>query len=177
KTAVVVPAPVKAGRDALQRGDVDEASRTANQLLAENTHDLHALRLLLDIELEKQNGGRADMLATRLLESYGAAGDRIAASALIAEFRSHRTMHQFLARAAALLERWGDRESAIDLLEQVAEAESGTPNALTALLRLANLRRSAGDRAGAMEALQRALVQPACSPEWRRRIDSAIASL
>jgi hypothetical protein len=45
------------------------------------------------------------------------------------------------------------------------------------MVKLAMVRRSTGDRSGAREMLTRALEEPACSPEWRRRVESSLAAL
>ncbi len=162
---------------AYRAGQSDLARQEVGRLLADQPKNLDALRLAVDIELQKDRSTEMDALAARLLDAYAAANEKELALDLIAELRSNRHVRQFLARAAALEERWGDRGEAIDLLEQLAQAESGTANAVSTLVRLANLRRSAGDRAGARQTLQRALAQPECSPEWRRRIDNTLALL
>jgi membrane associated rhomboid family serine protease len=134
---------------------------------------LDAMRVALDSALWSGEPSRIDPAAAKLLDAYAAANEKQLALDLIAEVRSSGRTPQFLARAAAMKERWGDRADAIDLLERLTETDA----AVTTLVKLATLRRAAGDRAGALDALQRALAQPDCSPEWRRRIDSTMALL
>ena len=162
---------------AIQTRDYETATRELQHVLAQHPSSVHALRLALDVERKGNAGRNADSLATRLLEAYGAANDLDASTKLVAEFRGSPHARQFLARAAAVMERAGKRAEAADLLQCLAEREKGTANAIPTLVKLATLRRANGDRTGAEEALQQALAQPDCSPEWQRRIGNALTSL
>ena len=162
---------------AIQARDYESATRELQHVLAQHPSSVHALRLALDVELKGNAGRNADSIATRLIDAYGAANDLAASMKLVAELRGSPHARQFLARAASVMERAGKRTEAADLLQRLAERENGTANAVPTLVKLATLRRANGDRSGAEEALQKALAQPDCSPEWQRRIGNALTSL
>jgi membrane associated rhomboid family serine protease len=158
---------------AFQRGDVVAAKSAVGPLLAEQPNHPDALRLALDVALSQNNATAIDEFGARLLLVHSK--DREASLDLIGELtedRSSRLLPQFLARAAATLERLGDRERAIALYEKLASFGDAVP----ALVKLANVRRSGGDVFGARETLHRALDHPNCSDEWRRRITNTLAT-
>lgn len=163
------------GVAAFHRGDLQTANREVKALLAERPKDIDALRLALDLALKTRDPKTIDPLAVRLLDRYAAANERELATDLIAELRGTESLRRFLDRAAMLLERWGDRDQAMVLLERLAKTEGET--ALPAMVKLAMMRRSAGDTAGARATLERALAQPQCSPEWKRRIENTLTQL
>ncbi|HJW96144.1 MAG TPA: rhomboid family intramembrane serine protease [Thermoanaerobaculia bacterium] len=151
--------------------------RGVKRVAAAQADDVAALRTDVDSALRGRDYVKSDLLATRLLEAYATAGDYAGASALITRVTRSGEPRRFLARAAALREREGNRGEAIELLEKLVVLESGTANAVPALFKLATLRRGGGDRDGARHALERALGQPNCSAEWHRRIDNAMTAL
>ncbi|HUP49599.1 MAG TPA: rhomboid family intramembrane serine protease [Thermoanaerobaculia bacterium] len=157
--------------------DVETARREVTALLSERPSDTGALRLALDIARSRDEHAAVDQLGARLLSAHAAAGETVAVRDLIDELppsAAAQPLPQFLARAAAFAERTGDRPLAISLYERLCEADA-TVNAIPSLVKLANLRRSKGDIGGAREALVRALDHPACSPEWRRKIDNTLS--
>jgi membrane associated rhomboid family serine protease len=172
QAAVYVDPRLAHGMTAFRDGDLELAANEVNGLLAEQPDNMKALRLALDIASRRGDSQRLDTVAARLLERSAAANQKDAAMQLMVELKSRPDVRQFLARAAAVSERWGERGEAVDLLERLAAIESGEPDAIPTLVRLATIRHSLGDVSGALEALTRALAQPNCSPEWRRRIDN-----
>jgi membrane associated rhomboid family serine protease len=168
---------VAAAAASFQRGDVETANREVNSILAEQPRNAEALQLALDLAMKAIDAKAIDGLATRLLEVYIASNDKARAAELIAKTRRTGHVRQFLDRAAAAMERWGDRRMQMELLDNLAERDRGTTNAVPTLMKLAMVRRSSGDASGARQILERALAEPHCSPEWRRRIENSMAAL
>lgn len=163
------------GVAAFHRGDFETAKREVKALLAEQPKHIDALRLALDLATRDADSQAIDAVATRLLDGYAATNDKDLALELIADLRGREGLRRFHDRAAMILERWGDRDQAMDLLDRLAKMDSKTPNAVPTLIKLAMMRRSAGDMNAARATLQQALAHPQCSAEWRRRIDNTLA--
>lgn len=139
-----------------------------------------ALRLALEQAVFHENAAGIDTAATRLAAALESAKDGRSMRDLIVELDPTSSVHhlpQFTSRAAAFAERTGDRPLAIALYEHLCRTEAASGSVVPALVKLAMLRKSKGDIAGAREALARASAHPACSPEWRRRIDSTMAMI
>ncbi|HEY6843856.1 MAG TPA: rhomboid family intramembrane serine protease [Thermoanaerobaculia bacterium] len=152
------------------------APEVAVKPFAQKAIETDPLRLELDAAIRKNNAQQIDIFSTRLLEQYAAA-DPERAKKLIAELRNTRDLRQFLDRAAKLMERWGDRDQQMVLLQQLVENQRGTAESIPTMVKLAMAQRAAGDHQTARQTLASALDDPACSPEWRRRVESGLAAL
>ena len=151
--------------------------RGSKRVAAVQPDDFGALRMELDAAQRSNDAVKTDIAGTRLLEAYVAAADDANIRALIARMTRTKEPRRFLARAASLREREGNRGEAIELLERLVVLDNGTSNAIPTLFKVATLRRVNGDRDGARNALQRALAQPECPEVWQRRIDTAMVAL
>lgn len=137
----------------------------------------HSLRTALDVARARHDVSAIDDAAARLLPQL-AVTNHASAVALVRELSATPDLlPQFLARGAAFAERCGDRDLAITLYGRLAEMNADSPNAVPSLVKLANAQRSLGDLFNARLTLEQARDHPACSPEWRRRIDNTLALL
>jgi len=131
------------------------------------------LRTALDAALKRRDALSVDAFGARLLAAHAAEKDRESASALIRELsegESSTRLHQFFTRASEVSEAFGDRTSAIELVERIS------PQSVATLVRLARLRRANGDVFGARAILVRALSHPGCSEDWKTKIRDELAS-
>jgi hypothetical protein len=84
---------------------------------------------------------------------------------------------KFLARAASLVERSGDREWALNLYERMIDADPNGPAAVGSLVKMGALLRLRGDARAARDTFVKARAHPACTAEWAPTIDAKIAQL
>jgi hypothetical protein len=142
--------------------------------------DTEDLRGALDEARFRESAPEIDVAAARLAMAFESSKDGRAMRELIIELNPTESvlpLPKFVALAAAFAERTGDRPLAISLYEHLCRSEAASPAVVPALVRLAMLRKSKGDVSGARDALGRALAHPACSPEWRRRIDNTLSMI
>jgi tetratricopeptide (TPR) repeat protein len=157
-------------------GNDDAAKQDLAALLREDPRNIDALRTSLDIATDAGDWVTGDSLAARLLGAYIEEKHHDTARELIAEVTADRELRipKFLARAAAFIERLGERDWALDLYERLYDADPVGPGAVGTLVKTSALLRASGDRTRARETLQKARTHPGCNAEWARTIDSKL---
>lgn len=165
--------------DARHRGDTAQAQRQLASVLRDGGASIEALQLAVELARDGDEPAAFDAAATRLLTRYLEQKEGALAEELIREVTDDRfaRLPKFLQRAAAFVERGGDREWALTLYERLYEADPGSAGAVNALMKIGALRRLSGDFRGAREALARARQHPACTAEWIPSIDAKLAQL
>ena len=120
-----------------------------------------------------------DAAATQLLARYSEEKQKDLALELIQEVTidQRARLPKFLPRAAAYVERSGDREWALDLYRRVFESDPEGANAVPSLVKMGTLLRGAGDVKAARETFAKARAHPACTAEWAPAIDAKIEQL
>ena len=154
-------------------GNLPLAAAETASLLAEQPGNEDALRLALDVALAREEPADIDRCGAQLLSRL-APRDVAAARELVEEL-GEGPYPEFFGRAASFAERTGSAREAMGFYSRIAELNGSA--AVPALVKLAVLRRSAGDAPGSRAALEQAQQHPGCSAEWRRRIDSTRAML
>jgi len=161
---------------ARDKGDLAGAGRQVAALLGAQPANVDALRFAVDVSLETHDDRSLDRYALRLLNRYVEDKQDDLATALITELHG-AAAPRFLARAAGVVERRGDRDWALLLYERLCELETAGPNAVGSLVKLGALRKTAGDVGGARAALAQARALPECSAEWASSIDEKLRQL
>lgn len=165
--------------EARRFGNDDAAKKELAALLRDQPKNIDALRTSLDLASDSGDWAAADALAARLLGAYVDEKHVDTAREFVAEFTADRDVRipKFLARAAAFVERNGERDWALDLYERLYDADPVGPGAVGTLVKTSALLRAAGDRTRARDTLQKARSHPACNAEWAQTIDSKLATL
>jgi membrane associated rhomboid family serine protease len=165
--------------EARKAGNPQGAKQSLDALLRDPKCPPEALQIAMDVARETNDDARYDAAASRLLVRHTEAKEIDLAVDLIREVTDdrHARIPRFLGRAAPIVERSGDREWALMLYERLYDADPVSNSAVSALVKIGNLRRAAGDLAGARDALQKARAHPACTAEWVSSIDARIAQL
>jgi membrane associated rhomboid family serine protease len=160
-------------------GDDETAKQILSALLRDQPSNIDALRTALEIATDEEDWPGVDRNATRLITLY--VDDKMPDTALelVSDVTAIRGAHlpKFLARAAALVERQGDREWALALYQRLYDIDPTSPAAVGTLVKTSALLRAAGDSDRAREALQKARTHPSCNAEWATTIDSKLALL
>jgi membrane associated rhomboid family serine protease len=161
-----------------QRGDDAAAKRELAAVLRDDPRNIDALRTALDLAQQENDWASGDGYAMRLLNAYVEEKHFDTARELIADVTSDRDARipKFLARAAAFVERLGDRDWALLLYERLYDTDPVGPNAVGTLVKRSALLRASGEPARAREMLQKARTHPACNAEWARTIDSKLSA-
>jgi membrane associated rhomboid family serine protease len=164
---------------ARQRGDAAAAKQDLAAVLRDDPRNIDALRTALDMATQEGDWASGDAIAARLLNAYVDEKHHDTARELIADITSDRDarLPKFLARAAAFVERQGDRDWALMLYERLYDADPVGPGAVGTLVRTSALLRASGEAPRARALLQKARTHPACSAEWASTIDSKLAAL
>jgi membrane associated rhomboid family serine protease len=165
--------------EARKVGNLEGAQASLDSLMTDANCSVEALQIAMDVALEAEDTQRYDTAATRLLASYVQSKETALAEDLVREVTDNRDLRipRFLARAAPLIERTGNREWAISLYERLYDADPVSRNAVPSLMKLGALRRLSGDMNGARDAFAKARAHPACTPEWAPSIDAKLAQL
>ena len=165
--------------EARRFGNDDLAKQELAALLREQPKNIDALRTSLDLVMDHGDWAAADTLAARLLTAYIDEKHLDTARELVSEFTAERDTRipKFLTRAAAFVERLGDRDWALMLYERLYDTDPVGPGAVGTLVKTSALLRASGDRARAHATLQKARTHPACNAEWAQTIDSKLATL
>jgi predicted Zn-dependent protease len=162
--------------EARRYGNDDAARQDLAALLRDDPRNIDALRTSLDMATDAGDWATGDGIAARLLGAYVEEKHLDTARDLIADVTSNleARLPKFLARAAAFIERLGEREWALQLYERLYDTDPVGPGAVGTLVKTSALLRASGDRARARETLQKARTHPACNAEWARTIDSKL---
>lgn len=163
----------------LDRGELERAQLQVTAFLTREPLNREALRLALDVALRRRDLPSTDAFGARLLAAHASAKDRDATFSLaheLTESAHAARLPQVFSRAAEATESFGDRETAISLLERLCALNGDSSHAVPALVRLASLRRASGDVFGARAILCRALNHPRCSADWKQKISSQLAT-
>jgi hypothetical protein len=165
--------------EARRFGNDDLAKQELAALLRDDPKNIDALRTSLDLVMDANDWAAADTLAARLLTAYVEEKHVDTAREFVAEFTADRNTRipKFLARAAAFVERTGDRDWALMLYERLYDTDPVGPGAVGTLVKTSALLRASGDRTRAHATLQKARAHPACNAEWAQTIDSKLATL
>jgi membrane associated rhomboid family serine protease len=157
-------------------GNDDAARQDLAAVLRDDPRNIDALRTSLDMATDAGDWITGDGIATRLLGAYVEEKHLDTARDLIADVTSNldARLPKFLARAAAFVERLGEREWALQLYERLYDTDPVGPGAVGTLVKTSALLRASGDRIRARETLQKARTHPACNAEWARTIDSKL---
>lgn len=120
-----------------------------------------------------------DSAAVQLFGRYVEEKQPELANELIHELTADRNarLPKFLARAAAFVERSGDREWALTLYQRLFDADPHGASAVQSLVKIGSLLRVSGDIAAARETLTKARAHPACTAEWAGTIEAKIQAL
>lgn len=120
-----------------------------------------------------------DTAAANLLARYLEDKQHDLAEELIQDITDNRQarLPKFLVRAAAFVERKGDRDWAMTLYQRLFDTDPHSRTAVQSLVKIGTLLRATGDRRGAKETLLKARAHPACTAEWAPAIDAKIAQL
>jgi tetratricopeptide (TPR) repeat protein len=163
---------------ARQVGNDEGAKRDLAAVLHDDPRNIDALRISLDLAADAGDWSAGDGIAARLLGAYIEEKHHDAARELVGEITSDRDVRipKFLARAAAFIERLGDRDWALTLYERIYDTDPAGPGAVGTLVKTSALLRATGDRARARELLQKARAHPGCNAEWAHTIDSKLQS-
>lgn len=165
--------------DARHRGETEHARRELASVLRDGNVSLEALQLSVELARDDDDPAAFDAASARLLARYLDQRETALAEELIREVTDDRYVRlpKFLQRAAACVERGGDREWALMLYERLLDADPSGTGAVNALMKIGALRRLNGDFRGAREALSQARKHPACTAEWVPSIDAKLAQL
>jgi membrane associated rhomboid family serine protease len=165
--------------EARRFGNADKAKQELAALLRDDPKNIDALRTALDLASDSGDWAAADTLAARLLSAYIDEKHVDTARDFVAEITADRDVRipKFLARAAAFVERNGERDWALELYERLYDTDPVGPGAVGTLVKTSALLRAAGDRTRARDTLQKARTHPACNAEWAQTIDSKLATL
>ncbi len=139
-----------------------------------------ALRVAVDLAFEEKDDRALDSLAARLLGRLVEEKQEEEARNLIHDLAgvgSDRPLPLFLAPAAMLVEKWGDRRWAVTLYRRLTSVDANGPRAVSSLVKLGTLLRREGDLSGAREALLRARSHQACTEEWMPKINAGLREL
>jgi len=88
-----------------------------------------------------------------------------------------KLMPKFTGRAAAVVERRGDRDWAMILYEKAVRADPFGAAAVVSLVKLGSIKKSQGAVGGARSAFEEARSHPKCSPEWASTITARLDEL
>lgn len=165
--------------EARKFGNLEGAQQALDQLLRDPKSPTDAYQVAMDVALETEDYARYDLAATRLLARHVEAKDQDLAMDLIREVTTDRNARipKFLARAAPIVERTGDRDWALTLYERLYDSDPVSVSAVSSLVKIGTLRRAHGDISGAREALTKARTHPACSAEWLPSIEAKLSQL
>ncbi|HEX7828556.1 MAG TPA: rhomboid family intramembrane serine protease [Thermoanaerobaculia bacterium] len=165
--------------DARKFGNLEGAQHALDGMMRDPDCPPEALQVAMDVAVEAEDPVRYDAAATRLLARHVDAKDADLAMDLIREVTGNRDARvpKFLARAAPIVERSGDREWAITLYERLHDSDPASAIAVSSLMKIATLRKLQGDINGARAALTKARAHPACTVEWAPSIDAKLAQL
>jgi Rhomboid family len=165
--------------EARRFGNDDAAKKELAALLRDDPKNIDALRTSLDLASDSGDWAAADALAARLLSAYIDEKHVDTARDFVADFTADRDVRipKFLTRAAAFVERNGERDWALELYERLYDTDPVGPGAVGTLVKTSALLRAAGDRTRARDTLQKARTHPACNAEWAQTIDSKLATL
>jgi membrane associated rhomboid family serine protease len=165
--------------EARKVGNLASAQQSLESLMRDPKSPPEAFQVAMDVALEAEDSARYDAAAARLLGRYADTKETDLASDLIREVTGDRNVQipKFLARAAPIVERTGDREWALALYERLYESDPASPNAVGSLVKIASLLRLRGDFPGARAALTKARTHPGCTAEWAPSIDAKLAQL
>ncbi|MFL6248890.1 MAG: rhomboid family intramembrane serine protease, partial [Thermoanaerobaculia bacterium] len=165
--------------EARRFGNDEAAKKELASLLRDDPKNIDGLRTALDLASDAGDWNGADTFAARLLSAYIDEKHLDTAREFVAEFTADRDMRipKFLARAAAFVERNGERDWALTLYERLYETDPVGPGAVGTLVKTSALLRASGDRTRAFHTLQKARAHPACNAEWAQTIDSKLATL
>jgi len=165
--------------EARRYGNVELAQRELASVLRDGNASVDALQLAMDVARDAEDAATFDAASARLLARHVEQKETVLADELIREVTDDRfaRLPKFLGRAAAFVERSGDREWALTLYERLYDADPASAGAVNALMKIGALRRLNGDFSGARAALTQARLHPACTPEWIPSIDAKLAQL
>ena len=165
--------------EARRFGNMDLARSEVASVLRDGGGGFEALQLAMDLAREVEDEAAFDAAAARLLAYRVEQKEPELAEELIFEVTNGQftNIPKFLARAAAFVERTGDRERALTFYERLYELDPNGAGAVSTLMKIGALRRLNGDFRGAREALTSARQHPACTTEWIPSIDAKLAQL
>ena len=160
--------------------DFETAKKTIVPVLREKPADVDALRTAVDIAKAAEDAPMLDLYGSRLLSRLIETNEDDAAVDLIQDLTTQidpTLMPKFTSRAAAVVERRGDRDWAMILYEKAVKADPHGPAAVASLVKLGSIKKMQGDLGGARSAFEEARAHPKCSPEWASTIATRLGSL
>jgi len=163
---------------AWQRGDGAAAKVDLASLLRDEPKNIDALRTALDVSYGERDWRSVDSLASRLLQASIEEKHVDAARDLISDVTALPEAHvpKFLARAAAYVERLGEREWALQLYERLYDEDPVGPTAIGTLVKTSAPLRASGEPSRAQEMLRKARAHPLCTAEWAQTIDGKMGN-
>ncbi|HEX7418482.1 MAG TPA: rhomboid family intramembrane serine protease [Thermoanaerobaculia bacterium] len=171
---------IAAAMQARDNFDFETAKKTIEPVLREKPSDIDALRTAVDIARAAEDAPMLDVYGSRLLSRLIETKEDDAAIELIQDLTAQidpKLMPKFTSRAAAVVERRGDRDWAMVLYEKAVKADPFGAAAVVSLVKLGSIRKSQGDVGGARTAFEEARAHPKCSPEWASTIAARLGEL
>ena len=171
---------IAAAMQARDNFDFETAKKTIEPVLREKPGDIDALRTAVDIARAAEDATMLDTYGSRLLSRLVETKEDDAAIELIQDITVQidpKLMPKFTGRAAAVVERQGDRDWAMILYEKAVKADPFGPGAVVSLVKLGAIKKSQGDVSGARTAFEEARSHPKCSPEWASTIAARLNEL
>ncbi|MHB0968293.1 MAG: tetratricopeptide repeat protein [Thermoanaerobaculia bacterium] len=169
-----------AAAEARSEGKVDVAAATLDAMLKREPGNVDARRMAYDVELERGNARAAGVHAARLLDVYLRKLEGDLARALIDEAVTDcgdALGEAFFRRAAAYLDRSGERERAIRMYRHLASVGPDGEPKVRSMMRMAVLLRGVGDLREARSILEDVRRHPACTDEWKRAAAQHLAAV
>lgn len=171
---------IAAAMTARDNFDFENAKKAIEPVLREKPSDIDALRTAVDIARAAEDAPMVDHYGTRLLSRLADTKDDDAAVALIQDITVQidpKLVPKFTGRAAAYVERKGDRDWAMILYEKALKGDPFGAGAVMSLVKLGSLKKSQGDVNGARASYEEARAHPKCSAEWANTIATRLDEL
>jgi hypothetical protein len=166
-------------QEARGRWDFETAKRELRLLLQKEPGNIDALRASYDLAVLMEDKVECGNAATRLLETLVRMNEREMVVDLLREVHGLALPmpEKYYSRAAAYLDRIGEREWALQYCTHIVEEHPQSAGAMKALLQSAKLYRQANRTDLARIALQKAKTHPSATAEWQQTISSQLAEL
>ena len=171
---------IESAMAARDRFDFETAKKEIAPVLREKPGDVDALRTALDIARASEDSAMLDNYGTKLLTRLIDTKEDAAAVELIQDITVQiepSLTPRFTSRAAAFVERTGDRDWALTLYEKALKGDPLGAAAVPSLVKLGSLKKARGDVSGAKAAFEQARTHPKCTPEWADSIGQRLSEL
>lgn len=171
---------VERASEARARAEWDVARAEIEEATRREPGNLDAWRLAYEIALETDDAEGAGRAGGRLLDLYAKAGEERLALDLVLESKREfagRLPMRYAMAVGAFLEAQGDARTALEVYDDIVRRGGTEPLAFRALLRSAEILRSAGDGRKARAAYERARAHPGCTASGQKAVEQALATL